>query len=55
MLCKGGILIADDYRLTGRNLRLPPQVAIDGWLPTVMDSATGFEKTANQVAVWKRL
>lgn len=54
MLCKGGLLIADDYRLTGRGLRLPPRVAIDGWLPTVMDSMDGFEQTANQVAVWKR-
>lgn len=55
MLCLGGILIADDYTLTGRAMRLPPKPAIDGWLSCIGDSMQGYEISGGQIAVWKRL
>lgn len=55
MLCKGGILFADDYELSRRNIRLPPRLAIDGWLACIGDSMTGYEiSKCGQVAAWKR-
>lgn len=56
MLCRGGVVFADDYTLTRRVLRLPPRVAIDGWLACIFDSMMGYEFSPNsqQVAVWKR-
>ena len=55
MLCRGGVLFADDYTLTRRVLRLPPRVAIDAFLACVADSMAGYEiSRCGQVAVWKR-
>ena len=54
MLCRGGILFADDYVLTGRHLRLPPKLAIDGWLACIADNMQGYEiSRCGQVAAWK--
>lgn len=54
MLRSGGVLIVDDLEYSNRRLRLPPRIAIDGWLPTVMDNAQGYEIHKGQVAVWKK-
>jgi len=55
MLCKGGILFADDYAMTARHLRIPPKPAIDGWLTCIADSMQGYEiSRTGQVAAWKR-
>jgi len=56
MVCKGGILFADDYAMTARHLRIPPKTAIDGWLACIADSMQGYELSpCGQAAAWKRL
>lgn len=53
MVCRTGVLIADDYDLFYRRLRYPPRLAIDAWLSCVHESRDGYEFRGGQLAVWK--
>lgn len=55
LLCRGGLLIGDDYGRTSRRMPVAARVAIDAWLSCHTHDITGYELSATgQIAVWKR-